>query len=99
MNYCWFIVRIISNPVQTYFEENIVLIEMIAEFRQIPSQIGYFKILFWVDNINVNENKYCYKSNDYLLIYGQSFITKNNEIEISVTRIISVARNSLYSLQ
>ena len=23
MNYCWFIVRIIKNPIQTYFKQNI----------------------------------------------------------------------------
>jgi hypothetical protein len=97
MNYCWFIVRIISNPVQTYFEENISLVEMIAEFRQIPSQIGYLKILFWADTPNGAENKQWYEVNDYALIYGQSFITKKSEIEVSVTRIIPVFRTRVYS--
>jgi hypothetical protein len=97
MNYCWFIVRIINNPVQTYFEENISLVEMIAEFRQIPSQIRYFKILFWTDTVNGDENIQYYAINDYALIYGQSFITKKSEIEISVTRIIPVFRTRVYS--
>ena len=34
MNYCWFIVRIIKNPIQTYFKQNISVIEIIGEFRQ-----------------------------------------------------------------
>jgi lysyl-tRNA synthetase class II len=97
MNYCWFIARIISNPVQTYFEENITLIEMIAEFRQIPSQIGYLKILFWTDNINKVENKQQYKINDYVLISGQSFITKKSEMEVSVTKLIPLFNGKIYS--
>jgi hypothetical protein len=97
MNYCWFIVRIISDPIQTYFEENISLIEMMAEFHQIPSQIGYFKILFWADTANADEIIKCYEINDYAIIYGQSFIAKNNEIEISVTQLIPVFHNKVYS--
>jgi len=90
MNYCWFIVRIIKNPIKTYFKQNISVVEIIGEFRQKSSQIKPLKILFWSDNKNTdNILKFC-RINDYIVIYGQILIIKNKEIEISVTKIVPV---------
>jgi hypothetical protein len=90
MNYCWFIVRIIKNPIQTYFKQNISVMEIIGEFRQKSSVVKSLKILFWSDNKNTdNILKFC-KINDYIVVSGQILIIKNREIEISVTKIIPV---------
>lgn len=91
MNYSWFIVRVIKNPIQTYFKQNISVTEIIGEFRQKSSQIKSLKILFWVDNRNIdNILKFC-KINNYIIVYGQIFISKNKQIEMSVTKIIPIS--------
>ena len=99
MNNCWFIVRVIKNPIQTYFKQNISVIEIIGEFRQKSSQIKSLKILFWSDNKETdNILKFC-KINDYIVVYGQLLIIKNREIEISVTKIIPVFSSRVNSIK
>ena len=91
MNYCWFIVRVINNPIQTYFKQNISVTEIIGEFRQKSSQIKCLKILFWSDNKNIdNILKFC-KTNTYIIVYGQIFTSKNKQIEMSVTKIFPIS--------
>jgi len=91
MNYCWFIVRVIKNPIQTYFKQNISVTEIITEFRQKSSQIKSLKILIWSDNKNIDSIlKFC-KINNYIIVYGQIFTGKNKQIEMSVTKIIPIS--------
>jgi hypothetical protein len=91
MNYCWFIVRITENPIQTYFKQTISVTEIRAEFRQKSSQIKSLKILFWSDNKNINNTLKFYKTNNYICVYGHIFITKNKQIEVSTTKIIPIS--------
>ena len=99
MNCCWFIVRIIKNPIQTYFKQNISVMEIIGEFRQKSSVVKSLKILFWSDNKETdNILKFC-KINDYIVVYGQLLIIKNREIEISVTKIIPVFSSRVNSIK
>jgi len=102
MNYCWFIVRIIKDPIQTYFEENISLVEMSGEFRQKPSrqmslQVRDLNILFWADNIDAENILKCCKIHDYILIYGQISVIKRRAVEISVTKIIPIFHSRVSS--
>lgn len=91
MNYCWFIVRVIKNPIQTYFKQNISVTEIIGEFRQKSSKIKSLKILFWSNNKNIdNILKFC-KINNYIIVYGQIFTSKNKQIEMSVTKIFPIS--------
>ena len=91
MNYCWFIVRVINNPIQTYFKQNISATEIIGEFRPKSSKIKSLKISFWSNNTNIdNILKFC-KINNYIIVYGQTFTSKNKQIEMSVTKIFPIS--------
>lgn len=93
MNYCCFIVRVIKNPIQTYYKQNISATEIIAEFRFRKKllQIKPLKISFWSNNNNINSIlKFC-KINNYIIVYGKIFTNKNKQIEMSVTKIIPIS--------
>lgn len=104
MNYSCFIIKVLSNPVESYFEDNIPLVEIIAKFPQIRSKktIEYFRVSIW-GNLAEDFVKY-YQMHDYLIIEG--YISLNrvlfeidnvsgiNEVEISAKKIYPFLLNN-----
>jgi hypothetical protein len=77
MNYSCFIIKILSNPIQSYFEDNISLVEILGKFPQIRNKrtIEYFRISIW-GNLADDVIKY-YQINDYLIIEGYISVNQN----------------------
>jgi single-stranded DNA-binding protein len=104
MNYSCFIIKILSNPIQSYFEDNISLVEILGKFPQIRNKrtIEYFRISIW-GNLADDVIKY-YQINDYLIIEGYISVNqnlfemdnfaKNNQVEISVRKIYPFLLNN-----
>jgi len=104
MNYTCFIIKIISDPIQSYFEDNSSLVEIIGKFPQIRNKrtIDYFRISIW-GNLADDVMKY-YQINDYIIIEGYMFLNrdlfeidnsvKNSQIEISVRKIYPFLLNN-----
>ena len=104
MNHIILIVRIINNPKQSFFDNNIVLTEIIGKFYQFKNNAySNCKLLIW-GNLAYDSLKY-YHINDYLIIEGSISIIKVNsdninkfklpEIEISVSKIYPLIMKSL----
>lgn len=91
MNYCWFIVRVIKNPIQIYYKQNISATEIVGEFRQKSLKIKPLKILFWSNNKNIDNILKLCKINNYIIVYGQIFTSKDKQIEMSVTKIFPIS--------
>lgn len=97
MNYSSFIVKIIEQPIQQYFKEDILMIEMLVKFSQFKEQKPKktFRIFIWGDLGN-DVLKY-YRINDYIIIEGyisltnsfqeNNFSSLNSQITISVRKI------------
>jgi single-stranded DNA-binding protein len=97
MNYSCFIIKIISDPIQSYFEENISLVEILGKFPQIRNKrtMEHFRISIW-GNLADDVMKY-YQINDYIIIEGyislnldlfeMDNLAKKNQVAISVRKI------------
>lgn len=94
MNYCCFIVKIITPPIQTYFEDEISLVEIVTKFSSIRKKktVEVFRLSVW-GNLANDIIKY-YHVNDYIIIEGYISYNcnlfepfQNNQIEISVRKI------------
>jgi single-stranded DNA-binding protein len=104
MNYSCFIIKIISDPIQSYFEENISLVEIIGKFPQIRNKrrVEHFRISVW-GNLADDVMKY-YQINDYIIIEGYislnldffetDNLAKNNQVAISVRKIYPFLLNN-----
>jgi single-stranded DNA-binding protein len=70
MNYSSFICKIITNPKQTLFENNISLSEFSAQFPRVRNRdcIDTFNVMVW-GKLSYDIVKY-YKINDYIIIEG-----------------------------
>lgn len=97
MNYANFIVKIISKPEKSFFDENLLVIEISAKFPQIQKKKSneIIHLSIWTTK-NDNLDNY-YQINDYIIIEGYislresnlnySNLLKNNYVEISVFKI------------
>ena len=94
MNHIILIVRIINNPKQSFFDNNIVLTEIIGKFYQFKkNSYNRCKLLIW-GNLAYDSIKY-YHMDDYLIIEGSISVNKTSlegfkeltEIEIAVSKI------------
>ena len=95
MNYTSFIVKVIKNPEQIFFRDNIFVTQMIVKF--IPSKkktlniIDNFQISVW-GNLSSDKTNF-YQIDDYLIIEGYIYVhsnisnTKTKQVEISVLKI------------
>jgi len=100
MNYSNFIVKIICQPKQSFFKNNISLVELFVQFPSVrkKNNKNTFFLSIW-GNLGNDVMKY-YKVNDYVLIEGFiSFRKKefetNQQIEISVSKIYPLSRNKI----
>lgn len=97
MNYSNFIVKIIEEPIQHCFKEDIFVTEMLVKFSQIREKkpMRTFRIFIW-GNLGHDVLKY-YKMNDYIIIEGyislyrdfseNNGLSINNQVQISVRKI------------
>lgn len=97
MNYSSFIVKIVEEPIQSYFEDGIPMTEIIVKFSQIRKRktIQTFRISIW-GNLADDVIKY-YQINDYIVIEGyisirprfseDNIFSKNNQVEVSIRKI------------
>lgn len=70
MNYSSFICKIVTNPKQTLFENNISLSEFSAQFPRVRNRdcIDIFNVMVWGKlSYDIIES---YKINDYIIIEG-----------------------------
>lgn len=104
MNYSIFIVKLVNNPEQSFFEDDTALTEVWVQFPQFLNQnyIDTFKISAW-GNLAYDLNKF-YKFNDYVLIegflslkenYQQTYHIKNEKhIEFTVVKLYPFILNN-----
>ena len=96
MNYCNLIVKVIKDPVQIYFENNISVVEILVKFSPVKKNKGIevFNLLVW-GNLAEDVIKY-YKINDYIIVEGfisLQNLTKSTLVQISVRKIYPLILN------
>lgn len=101
MNYCSFIVKIETEPLQRYVKENIRVTEILVTFPQTRSQtlIKNVQVFIW-SNVDEEITKYL-KKNDYIIIEGYIYLqrniyqtalySRNNLVQISARKIYPFA--------
>jgi|TARA_B110000444_G_C18844636_1_gene601108 single-stranded DNA-binding protein len=97
MNYSIFIVKIIQNPEQSFFEDDTSVTEVLVQFPQFLNKnyLDIFQISVW-GNLAHDVAQY-YKINDYLIIEGSLSLRENHstnfgtkkdkEIEFTVSKL------------
>jgi hypothetical protein len=91
MNYSCFIVKIITEPISSQFDDNISLVEIIAKFPTIrkTKTINTFRVLVW-GNL-ANEIVKYYRVNDYIIVEGyvRNFSEPGmpDQVEISAKKV------------
>jgi len=97
MNYSTFIVKFITSPEQSFFEDDTSVTEVLVQFAENTNEtyVDTFQISVW-GSLAYDVKKY-YKINDYLIIEGYLSFSENyseslindidNEIEFTVNKI------------
>ena len=100
MNYISFIVKIIEEPQQSFFDNDISVTEILAKFYQLnANSYNICKLVIW-GSLSHDIVQY-YNLNDYLIIEGyistrisdSENSAPNAEIEISVFKVYPFALN------
>nr|YP_010536992.1 hypothetical protein OOC18_pgp064 [Ditylum brightwellii]UYC30779.1 hypothetical protein [Ditylum brightwellii] len=104
MNYSNFVVKLVEISKQSFFDDNISVIEILVKFPQIRTnnQASTFRLLVWGE-LAYDIAKY-YHVNDYVIIEGyislknllSDYLNGDKQVEISVFKIYPFVVNNMY---
>ena len=99
MNYTSFIVKILENPKQKFFEKKIFVTEMVVKYIPIGKKSlntkDFFQISIW-NTLNSKDSAIFYKKNDYIFIEGWVSLRPNKLKKNAVEQVeIIVFKNYL----
>ena len=91
MNSCTFLVRIISQPEQSFFKDNTPVVEMYVKFATASKRNGLnkFRMALWGDL--AKDFSMYFRTKDYVIIKGifslRDYDNKQKELEFTVKKI------------
>lgn len=95
MNYATCLIKIVSKPEQTFFNNDISYTQFIAKFYQYKNnQNTLCKISVW-GNLSYDMVRY-YQLNDYVIVEGYVLIQDSNVHDINIKTIIEIVACKIY---